>query len=224
MIALNRRRYMGGGGVAPFPEGYIQDGLFFHLDGADCNGSTWADKISGKVLTKTGSDVTVADGGVTFAGASAFYSTEITVPSQATGTIELVYITNSTGGYQYMLVYSSDSSGICYSYNCNSKTVWIKPSTSPGRGGFITGSVFVQSLTSGINYVNGTKITTTSGNVNRTGGYCFSVGACITNSSLARDRSSSGTLYQLRIYNRQLTEAEIIHNQQVDMAKYNIVA
>ena len=32
----------------------------------------------------------------------------------------------------------------------------------------------------------------------------------------------NGVIYQIRIYNRLLTEAEILANQAIDMARYNI--
>lgn len=54
-MMINRRRYMGGGG-APVPTDYIQDGLVFQLDGIDkgATDGTWVDLIGGNVFTNNG--------------------------------------------------------------------------------------------------------------------------------------------------------------------------
>ena len=219
---LNRRRYMGGG--SPLPTGYIQDGLVFHLDGSECTSNSWVDKVNNVSLDITPSNktATVTDGGVVFNGDYCFYNTAYIPPAQSTSTIEITMLMGRGGGSQRMVVYTSDSSAICYSYNNNTNGVWIKATTTPTRGGAGNNVLFTQSISEALNIINGTKNTTSGGNVNRGVGYCFCIGAMITAANLAFSRSALGTLYQVRIYNRQLTEAEMLHNQQIDMEKYGI--
>lgn len=204
-----------------FPEGYIQDGLVFWLDGADCLADTWVDRVSGNALTRHGASVSISNGGVTFSSAAAFCSTEITLPTYNTSTIELVAILRG-GGAQNMLLYASDTNSIVYSYNASMSKCWIRPATFTGRTSITPNTIGTQSVSNSFNYINKVLNTAASTNVNRGAGYCTSVGAWVSNSSYSLQRGFVGTIYQIRIYNRLLSEAEIFHNQDLDISQYNI--
>lgn len=211
--------YEPGGGL---PDGYVQDSLVFWLDGADCLADTWVDKVSGNTLTRHGASVSISDGGVTFTSNAAFCSTDITLPTYNTSTIELVAILGG-GSTQNMLLYSSDTNSICYSYNAGSTKCWIRPAAILGRTTITPNTIGTQSVSTSFNYINKVLDTVTGTNVQRGAGYCTSVGAWVSNSSYSLQRGFRGTIYQIRIYNRQLSEAEIFHNQDLDISKYNIL-
>lgn len=220
MSIFRRRLMMQKAGT--MPEGYIQDGLVFWLDGADCLADTWVDKVSGNTLTRHGANVSISDGGVTFTSNAAYCSTEITLPTYNTSTIELVAILRG-GGAQNMLLYTSDSNSICYSYNAEATKCWIRPTSISGRTAITPNTIGTQSVSTSFNYINKVLDTVTETNIQRGAGYCTSVGAWVSNSSYSLQRGFRGTVYQIRIYNRKLREREILHNQDLDIAKYNIV-
>lgn len=210
--------YEAGGGL---PDGYVQDGLVFWLDGADCLADTWVDKVSGNTLTRHGANVSISDGGVTFTSNAAFCSTDITLPTYNTSTIELVAIL-SGGSTQNMLLYTSDTNSICYSYNAGSTKCWIRPATFTGRTSITPNTIGAQSVSTSFNYINKILNTAKSTSVNRGAGYCTSVGAWVTNSSYSLQRGFRGTIYQIRVYDRILSQDEVFHNQDLDIATYNI--
>ena len=220
MSIFRRRLMMQKAGT--MPEGYIQDGLVFWLDGADCLADTWVDKVSGNTLTRHGANVSISDGGVTFTSNAAYCSTEITLPTYNTSTIELVAILRG-GDAQNMLLYASDTNSIVYSYNASMSKCWIRPAIFTGRTSITPNTIGTQSVSNSFNYINKVLNTAASTNVNRGEGYCTSVGAWVSNSSYSLQRGFVGTVYQIRIYNRKLREREILHNQDLDIAKYNIV-
>lgn len=220
-MSIFRRRLMMGQTEDDLPEGYIQNGLVFWLDGADCLADTWADKVSGNILTRHGASVSISDGGVTFTSTAAFCSTDITLPTYNTSTIEVVAILKGGGG-QIMLLYASDTNSIVYSYNASTMKCWIRPATFTGRTSITPNTIGTQSVSTSFNYINKVLDTVAGTNVNREAGYCTSVGALVSNSSYSLQRGFRGTVYQIRIYNRKLKEREILHNQDLDIAKYNI--
>lgn len=202
---------------------YIQNGLFLHLDGADCTGSTWTDKVSGRILSLSGSVPSVSNGGVVFNGASVFYNTEIVPPLYNAATIEVVLnnrVSESTGKW---IVGHNLNDGICYTINSgNLESSFRLGSTKyQRRKGSKRGVIYTHSITTSYNIAN--KVAAALGSNDNWGlGYCFSVGGKITNSSYARDKMCKSTVYQIRIYNRQLTQSEILYNQSIDIKKYNI--
>ena len=203
---------------------YITDGLVFHLDGTDCTGTQWQDRISGKILSLSGSAPSVSNGGVVFNGASVFYNTTIIPPAYNVGTIEVVLnnrVTESTGKW---IVGHGTADGICFTINTAYHETSFRLSTSnyPRRLGLTENNkIYTHSITTTYNIVN--KQSKNSASNDYWGlGYCFSVGGKITNNSFARDKMCKSTVYQIRIYNRKLTYNEIINNQTVDIEKYNI--
>lgn len=202
---------------------YIKDGLFLHLDGADCAGSTWVDKVSGKVLSLSGSVPSVSNGGVVFNGASVFYNTEIVPPLYTAATIEVVVnnrVNESTGKW---IVGHHLNNGVCYTINTGLLESSFRLSTTnyQRRKGSKRGVIYTHSMTTSYNIAN--KVVAALGSNDYWGlGYCFSVGGKITNSSFGRDKMCKSTVYQIRIYNRKLTQEEILYNQSIDIKKYNI--
>lgn len=200
---------------------YIKNGLFLHFDGADCAGSTWTDKVSGTVLSLSGSVPSVVNGGVVFNGASVYYNTSVTLPTFSAATIEVVAIHRVNDYTGRWIVGSNAGNQIWYTINTGGQQTSIRGASytrrmSPGYNQLTT-----HSITTSYNIIN--KVSKGNGSSDSWGyGYCFSVGGKITNSSFGRDKACKSTVYQIRIYNRKLSQAEILYNQNIDIKKYNI--
>ena len=200
---------------------YIQDGLFLHLDGADCAGSTWVDKVSGKVLSLSGSVPSVVNGGVVFNGASVYYNTTVTLPTFSAATIEVVAIHRVNDYTGRWIVGSNAGDQIWYTINTGGEQTSIRGASYTRRRSPRYNQLTTHSITTSYNIIN--KVSKGNGSNDSWGyGYCFSVGGKITNSSFGRDKACKSTVYQIRIYNRKLTQAEILYNQSIDIKKYNI--
>lgn len=200
---------------------YIQDGLFLHLDGADCAGSSWVDKVSGKVLSLSGSVPSVSNGGVVFNGASVYYNTTVTLPTFSAATIEVVAIHRVNDYTGRWIVGSNAGNQIWYTINTGAQQTSIRGASYTRRMSPAYNKLTTHSITTSYNIIN--KVSRGNGSNDSWGyGYCFSVGGKITNSSFGRDKACKSTVYQIRIYNRKLTQAEILYNQSIDIKKYNI--
>ena len=202
---------------------YVKSGLIFHLDGldADFDNLVWPTRVGNMVFTLNGTQTPVENGGVQFAGSEAAGDKAFT--RLESGTIEVVldipsgqgsaHIFKPRGAENGRIGYGihNESNGIMYGYQTyrrpNSKVPFgrlfvhsavISASAQPGA---VTGT-----------YVDGAPGTTTSysnywtGSTGNTG-----VGA-----------SYRGKIYQIRIYNRLLSEAEVLANHAIDMRRYGI--
>lgn len=207
MIATRRRGY---GGKPKDP--YIQDGLVFHLRGEDASVSEWIDAIGDRSFAMHNIVIT-DDGGVTFNGSNSYgeYVGSIGFNSQV-GTIEVV--SNHNVGDQYQWLFHSPSNTIMFA--------------------FYTGKLFNRHLGPFYQIIN-TGFHTVSSNDTR----CYQDGTAVqkngTSGGTAKGGNTfvgcrtandglwfKGTIYQIRIYNRILTEEEVLHNAAIDMNKYNI--
>ena len=202
---------------------YIQDGLVFHLDCADYNPTlnTWVDKIGNVSFAM--SNVTVDSlGGVVFNGSSSKGVASVGLNNPVnTSTIEVAIYVRSNRS-QFVLE-SGVNNTIMYgfhntTYNCLcSMTAQKNYNTIPITTGFIANSVHYGS--SPANIVNGNV-----GSFASSGTYwskTLSVAYLGARSNNAANFYMNGIIYQIRIYNRLLTAEEMIHNQQIDICKYN---
>ena len=202
-----------------YPKPYISNGLIFHLDSRDVNGSTWVDRIGGKVLTLY--NTTLQNGGVKFTGnrhcrAEAGDGVTLTAPA-ASSTIEIV-------GHRLVkrsieMIFSPGvKSSIFYvgrnTYVTLGSSVRLAQFTAPLPVG-----KFTHSLRATLHYYNGTKMTTTSSTVASNTEPSICVGG---NEVAAGNMGFNGIIYQIRIYNRLLTEDEIKFNQEQDHKRYGI--
>lgn len=214
MIGAVRRRMMGGG---PKEDGYVSSGLVFHLDGADATTNKWVDRINGIEFTMN--NVTLDDaGGVVFTGEDSYgnYPNNLNFPL-STHTIEVVAKRASKDMACVFMINAADnvafgfSSGIDYivtkSGNSNPTTTW----------GVIDNDIHVYSVKQGNAFDNGNVMCSRS-----TDTWYLRTGGTFVGSRSADNAAFKGTVYQIRIYNRQLSDEEILHNQAVDMAKYGI--
>lgn len=210
-------------------DGYIKSGLVLYLDGADCNGTAWVDRISGRVFTLHNASV---DGGIgvkfnttAYSTAGASYASCSSVPSitPTAGTIEIC-------AYRRAIRNSSEQENVCYNGTANrisyvvvANGTYVSTSNNTSNNApraNISGRTlekFTHSINSLRHYYNGAQGTLGANiAIPRYGSGIF-IG-CRTDGHYA----FQGTVYQLRIYNRKLTAEEMLHNQQIDADKYGI--
>lgn len=195
---------------------YKQDGLVFHLDGADATTSQWIDKIGGKVFTMH--NITLdGKGGVVFAGNSSSYGHNSSTYNYMYNdcTIEVV-CTTTDDSRQECVIASTANGTICfgkYNWRIFTGNGIQQYNWNCGLGGLHTFSSFVGKF-----YKDRVEITSKAND---------SFGASSGGTYLGMKSSSgnytyAGTVYQIRIYNRKLNEAEILYNQGIDIRRYNI--
>ena len=196
---------------------YITDGLIFYLDGID-KGSTanaWTDLVGGMVLTGT---ATFGDNGVTFDGVNVLHSdTELPQDSaEPLYTIEVCCSDVSTKGIVFISRNYATASAVCVNlttgqfFNNNSVNS-LPPAVIP--------QTFTCSVNADARLLNGMQVTG-YGNMNAWSNGGTNVGGrkwpgSITNGVV-------GTVHSIRVYNRRLTEEEMLHNQTIDIKRFNL--
>ena len=217
-----RRRGFGGTSAT---KDYIKDGLVFHLDGSDLNTVThkWMDRIGDMVFDMSnGVTRNDAGNGAVFSDlAEGHYNGGFPYSDWGYSvTVEVVYDTDKS---DYGII--SDSSGsndrliqtICVirKIRCKRKgTTW--PVTNNNK--------HTISISESLCYDNSKKaepsgtFAGTPATTNR-----IWLGRQDISPATGNPRYSFiGTIYQIRIYNRVLTEDEVLYNQSIDAEKYGI--
>lgn len=213
MSQLRRRQF--GGKVSN--DDYITDGLVFHLDCADATTTEWVDKVGGYVFSLNGVSLDDTKGGVVFSQGA--YGVHIgTGPFTASQyIIEAVFKFNDNpvnpnqgvftnqindgialGTYQYKIWTSIGTQKALWDYisNNDTHTISVNPNTS----------CYINKTAQGKGNLD------SFGKANKADMYigCRALNAYPFN----------GVIYQIRIYDRALTEEEILHNQDIDMRRY----
>lgn len=224
MTLKDRRRALmagkkGGGGV---PAGYVTDGLVFFLDGkqlVDIANGTWTDVVGGKTFALT--DCTASNGGVIFNGASSKGEYDGTLSSDLeTETIEAAIDTTMSASRDIL---NQPGSGISLRFSLLGGSMRV---VLRAGGSMVKCCSFPSSqnakLISGIkekSVINKSAYTSLTP-VSPTASVATTIG--VRKTSDGYTTYYPGTIYAIRIYNRQLTEAEMIQNQQADIDRYGI--
>ena len=224
---FGRRRYL-----SLLPEGYVTSGLQFNLETAPSTGSTWTDSSgNGRNATLVGSPsyVSINGGGIRLNNEDGNGTDYISVPyniASNTVTVEVVAsfnptsfwgaiwgneIYNDSGGY---LAYVNSSTEISYGIPNSETTETITASDA------IRHWIFVINVTQASLFLNGSQIGTTDTINNQTlfatGGFQFGSRFAFNNGTGFGDTMNNADLgpvfYQMRVYNRALSGAEITHN------------
>ena len=213
MIGVNRRRVMGEVSEQYDENSYVQDGLIFQLDGIakgnSADASTWVDLKGGLVFTQNGV-VTSTDKGWYLDGTSNFTCASV-LSDNTDYTIEVCasnYIVWHNGGWR---------SGSPFFY-VNSKSLYFLQRNVPVMDGnmqTIMSSPFTTSLNLDTSYINKVLYTGRGTSNYWTDQVRFDIG-------LFKATYSTGTIYAIRIYSRRLTSEEQLHNQDVDISRFNI--
>jgi hypothetical protein len=222
---------------------YVTSGLQVNLAAAPTSGTTWTDTSgNGRNGTLQGSaSYTSANGGGVKLNNANYTGTDyISVPyniSSNTATIEVIASFNPTSNWATIWGNESYSAGSGYlAYMTNSTTITYGKSGSPANA-TITASnsirqwIFVINGTSHSLYLNGTQVGTPTTVANQTSFVTseFLFGARHTNGGTGATDKMNNTnsslqpvFYQMRIYNKALSGAEITQNYNAIKGTYGI--
>ena len=204
---------------------YVRDGLLACWDGVENAGdaANWVDVVGGRSFTLN--NVIVADDSIVFKGDKTSYGildeadTTATFGAAANGTLEIVYA-SATGTGSQVILQSSSGSGILYSIY-NTSTIIACTASAP-TATFTSGTA---TNTAAIRYsnskpasfvVNGTGLATGS-NDNFSGANKTTV---IGNRTTHANAHFKGAIYCIRLYDRQLSDAEAVANFAVDRRRF----
>ena len=200
-------------------ETYIKDGLVLWLDGIDKGGTpgAWVDKAAGYVFEAVNGFEDGADYvGLNAASTQYLKSASFSTPDCFVGTIEVVITDYAAKSIIFMPKRNSQlafgittaGDGIICSTNGDMKTVNIT-----------SGAKIFSVCNNARAIIDGTAAT--FGSNNAWGGadnnYCY-IGCRNT----ANPYYATAKIHAIRMYDRFLTEDEILHNQRVDNARFNL--
>ena len=223
-----------GGDEPPVVEDdYISDGLVLNLDGSDRGGTSghWVDKVEGYDFT-LGSGATEQSNGVQFDAANEWGTCNdatllSSLPSYTEGTIEVVF--TSLSGFSSTLrtlvkpseagkigaAIAAQGTKFCYGVDSSSSELarTLVSAVSDPSLHIISANAarLVQNQT-----VSTAAVTTANVLPNRLSALLVG-GATVLGSN---DTFAMAVIHSVRIYDRQLSESEMLHNQALDLAKY----
>lgn len=195
---------------------YIQDGLVMHLDGIN-KGETsgrWSSLVGNSYATLT-SHSTSNDDNIQMDGSGCLTVTNAVTTSYSSGTIEVCCDVSSSGtsiiywGLTSKMAFIISSGG-GYSFGITSSNNQWNPTEMATK--------FTASANSTRFMLNGVSGGTLTNN-NWTGIDSTTIGGRGGNSS---HYYATAKIYSIRIYNRKLTYEEMLHNQKVDNARFNL--
>ena len=221
---------------------YVQDGLIACWDGIenagagvhDSSATVWKDLVAGREFALTG--VTVNDDRMTFAGSATSFGNLSAADTTSTfvvaknGTMEIVYASPTiVSGQNYqILLQSTASAGLAFGLYTSSSIIAYTTSTTTGKpvlsftSGTATNSVSVRysSCVPASAIANGETQSLLSSN-----NYWGSPDASGTTfigvrASKANNTHFPGSIYCIRLYSRQLTDAEIAANHAIDVKRF----
>ena len=194
---------------------YIRDGLVLWLDAID-RGDTvgaWVDKVSGHVFQGVNDPAFGADY-VATSQPDGSYLINDTFPaySSAEATIELAisYHTDST---QLVFMPKTSVGGIAFGLYNNTGAIW----SSDSRRSIVTATgIKTASVRIDLAVINGLSATMSGGNVWNGGNVYNYIGRRQSGNTY------TGKIHAIRVYNRQLSESEMLHNQKLDNKRFNL--
>lgn len=234
-VSLNASKAAEEGGDEPpiVEDDYISDGLVLNLDGSDRGGTSghWVDKVEGYDFT-LGSGATEQSNGVQFDAANEWGTCNDAtllslLPSYTEGTIEVVF--TSLSGFSNTLrtlvkpseagkigaAIATQGTKFCYGVDSSSSELarTLVSAVSDPSLHIISANAarLVQNQT-----VSTAAVTTANVLPNRLSALAVG-GAAVAGSS---DTWAMAVIHSVRIYDRQLSESEMLHNQALDLAKY----
>lgn len=204
---------------------YVQSGLVLHLDGKEKGSTTyWVDRIGNRSFEKRGG-VTFNKDHVYFDGVDdwlRYYNgaNVSNVPGRNTGTIEVVYENENLGVASSAIFLTNGASKIIAYVNSSKEFVYTND-TVDSRAVYppiITSSKASISVSADRAYENGTALSigSTKRRLNDTIANYWCVGHSKSGYYF------KGKIYSIRIYNRKLSQAEVMQNLSVDNLRFNL--
>lgn len=233
-------------------DGYVQNGLVFHLDGIETGSNdthTWIDLIGGTKFNLTSGCEKVFEsntGYVNFRGTQWSYAradkTCLDNLDLSNCTIEAVYVVRNYysssyrhvpvffAGYAYdnlqnhigLMTQSYTANNFNFAPSSNSSKRWILGPDTIDKFG-----IMQVSLSNTIGNINGLDASPTGNTMSRGHNRDFAtVGAMLTYNERSRQWSDmdflNGKVYSIRVYNRCLTQSEINQNRQTDTTRFGL--
>lgn len=205
----------------PIP--YIDNGLVFYLDGINkgANADAWTDLIGGIVFQNSGA-TELANGWETGSGKKLINSGTLYFPSN-TCTIEAALVREDYFVGGQIDVFNSLSSGATVLSFDQTYVYMARYQNGNGRiscgpQGLYNGTPLPVCISAryGMAVVNGSTFTNVS---------TSNIGTATYNSIGSRGNNNYpliGKIHAIRIYNRQLSAAEMLYNQQIDNDRFNL--
>lgn len=213
-MSIFRRRLMMQAKAQPFECPYITNGLVFWLDGINKGNSAagWQDLIGKYVFTWI-SRTTQGENCVIFgSGSTNMYNNK--VPMFGTNsTIEGCCSSSSNSQWQIVFIQNI----IMLARDNYGTQLTFKTQRTGGRFNVNVPTTFTASANDNMALVNGVKSTTIKNSDWSASSY-FSIGA----RGYSGGYPYVGNVHSIRIYNRLLTEEEMLFNQQVDNERFNL--
>lgn len=199
---------------------YIQDGLIFQLDGINkgTNEGAWTDLVGGHIYTNYGA--TVLENGWRLNNKS-LRSTDCNfLPANSNQTVEIVFKPTVNSGPQAVWMQNGNQdmttntvllfwNGTAVTFLQHNKTYTIPLTVN---------AYHCISLNLTLGLVNGVKKNPNTNNDYWNNTTDYSVIGC-RNGGAAYFK---GDIFAIRVYDRRLTEDEMLHNQQVDNIRFNL--
>ena len=207
---------------------YVLDGLVFWLDAEDFNGgSTWFERTHGYVFKNSG---VIKEGNYAYFGGNQCLNYNADVPGTLyeQGTIEVVFQQDPLQSFQNQFIYRSDfnTANFCFgwhNYGGIDNSFWLQNAKRDGGATFTYD--FNTASEKKVISANSLRIyqNLISKQLIQQGSYLSYNG---TNKTWIGQKGNGhyykGKLYCIRIYNRQLTDNEMLNNQIVDNARFNL--
>ena len=217
---LNRRRYMGGGG-APQPSydenSYIQDGLVFQLDGINkgSNQGYWTDLVGGIQFTIPESEyLTEETNGFTWIG-DVNMPNSGTMPNGETYTVEIAMFSKGLASLRRTSIFATrtgNTKGNIQICKWDTNFFCIARTNSVAASSLVDNTFMTISFNTLAACINKNEVQF-NGNADYMTQYRTGIGR-------TRDDGMRGTIHAIRIYNRQLTLAEMQFNQDIDLKRF----
>ena len=209
-----------GGSTPPTPDPgdlsrYVQDGLVLHLDGINKGGTSgrWSSLVGSEYYTLTNHSVEETNA-LRMDGSGVISSTNTATVNYSSGTIEVCAEYLGTGAAVVMYAVSNGlafiigGSGYCFGIG-----------SSNNQWNLTKESIFTVSLNSSRCVLNGSTTGTLIGSSWTSNISTNEIGG---RSPYANPYYANIRIYSIRKYNRILTEAEMLQNQAVDNARFNL--
>ena len=201
----------GGGGLSD----YVQSGLVLHMDGKSgkTGNTSWESVVGNHIFTNYGA--TFNDDNVQFDGDDYLINTSFEPPLSGNGTIEIVYDNDYFGTTAAALFAGKTASGMCFYMNA-SKLIFYSIGGAGRARPVATLAKASTSISVQRRYENGSPMSTS--------GSDYIGGRNDTNHIGRRNTGNyfKGKIYSIRIYDRYLTEDEVMQNLAVDNSRFNL--
>lgn len=229
MSSFRRRLMMaafagGGGGGGD----YIQDGLVFWLDGINKGSITdaWENLVGNHSYYPFENKVTIETNAVVTNGQDILFPSASQGISGLSGTIEVCaqYISDSNGGGYGLIINGYGNNSLMLARRQNAGLTFMVGSTGNthlfSNADFFT--PFTASLSANTGILNGNGSTGVSAD---SWAYPYAVGETIggrQNDLTTKNYMPIVRIFSIRMYNRQLTQAEMLSNQRIDNQRFNL--